>query len=985
MHEMLRLEVEIDEGKENEDEESGTTKYAQGYSIVDEFLRQCLSNISQRKYLAMSLKLVTQLATLISEAGINQDRSYSFVQVVLDEINEYKRSLRHELHATKWSRVCDEERVKLPALRDHVNEVKIRLLALRASWILDERVDTGDSSFVVEQMDAVWKLMVVDAFLLDEAALCFQWIELCMNTPARSSRLEKESPYSTRALMPLSITKYLLMTKFRALTGDCITLSTLCCFHSIFRRVNLVEGGLDIFATTAATGGADLSVLSSPTSAASADGDKEESVELLTDIPLVGLDELWQLAVAATDAAVAEEIITLLVSYHLAFSPSFRHTELPFLSKIHFLEKCMEFITTAKAHAERGTIVSDQQDERHSSENDAEVAVVNRCVDLLRYFLEACSVRDGLTEREDEEALMKKLEAEEIPDTPETETDGENEGGDRKKAFRLEHLEERLPYLEIFPSPMKDMQSDATVEDHGDRKPDSGRRQWRERFVRLGGARHLYETLLKWPEEPLIKKHIPGRLVRKLKQTVDQEEASASSSGIRPPRNQYEATLSGYLQLLSLIAGISEKLRTIILRYDPNGQPDQDLEVSRSSDDSQLMIQFILKHLLFGEREEKFFALSVEVSKKRRLTESLALYVEGESLEGENAYFCERVQRKVSATKRVCIKRLPQTLVCHLKRFEFDYSTMEKMKINDYLEFPTELDMYPYTSEALASTDKIKHNGANHQDKSIMYDLVGVVVHSGTSDTGHYYSFIKDRRETKDQRWLEFNDEVVREFDVDTMGDECFGGEEVAQTWDPINGAEANLAIRDPVSVLQEIFKSDAEFHDHIDWIPNWLANYLDANGAIREQTKVQVVAEDSEPMDEKAAAAKEAQTLFIEMENAFGVGIPLFYKDSNAREAKDEAQEDQQVLASSHASSDAVDVEDVVLEALDLEQENQGRLHEDQKSSRSRKIGHDKAGPEHDGTEGETQDWKPHRSREELAALLHIDLDMTRNTAREA
>ncbi|RLN49576.1 hypothetical protein BBJ29_008861 [Phytophthora kernoviae] len=351
-----------------------------------------------------------------------------------------------------------------------------------------------------------------------------------------------------------------------------------------------------------------------------------------------------------------------------------------------------------------------------------------------------------------------------------------------------------------------------------------------------------------------------------------------------------------------------------------------------------LVNQILTQQGNLSEREEKFFALSVEVSKKRRLTESLALYVEGESLEGENAYFCERVQRKVSATKRVCIKRLPQTLVCHLKRFEFDYSTMEKMKINDYLEFPTELDMYPYTSEALASTDKIKHNGANHQDKSIMYDLVGVVVHSGTSDTGHYYSFIKDRRETKNQRWLEFNDEVVREFDVDTMGDECFGGEEVAQTWDPINGAytpvvqslvahimrenvryesvvnafdpailkhqaaeedtdaeqsllaffrellnlfydrEANLAIRDPVSVLQEIFKSDAEFHDHIDWIPNWLVNYLDANGAIREQMKVQVVAEDSEPMDEKAAVAKEAQTLFIEMENAFGiVAVELF------------------------------------------------------------------------------------------------------------
>jgi ubiquitin carboxyl-terminal hydrolase 9/24 len=30
--------------------------------------------------------------------------------------------------------------------------------------------------------------------------------------------------------------------------------------------------------------------------------------------------------------------------------------------------------------------------------------------------------------------------------------------------------------------------------------------------------------------------------------------------------------------------------------------------------------------------------------------------------------------------------------------------------------------------------------------KQINYDLVGVVVHSGQANAGHYYSFIKDRR-----------------------------------------------------------------------------------------------------------------------------------------------------------------------------------------------------------------------------------------------
>jgi len=38
--------------------------------------------------------------------------------------------------------------------------------------------------------------------------------------------------------------------------------------------------------------------------------------------------------------------------------------------------------------------------------------------------------------------------------------------------------------------------------------------------------------------------------------------------------------------------------------------------------------------------------------------------------EGENAYFCEKYQRKIDATKRCCIKKLSDTLIVHLKRFE---------------------------------------------------------------------------------------------------------------------------------------------------------------------------------------------------------------------------------------------------------------------------------------------------------------------------
>ena len=38
---------------------------------------------------------------------------------------------------------------------------------------------------------------------------------------------------------------------------------------------------------------------------------------------------------------------------------------------------------------------------------------------------------------------------------------------------------------------------------------------------------------------------------------------------------------------------------------------------------------------------------------------------------------------QVDAVKRSCIKTLPDTLVIHLKRFEFDYETMTRWKIKD--------------------------------------------------------------------------------------------------------------------------------------------------------------------------------------------------------------------------------------------------------------------------------------------------------------
>jgi len=110
----------------------------------------------------------------------------------------------------------------------------------------------------------------------------------------------------------------------------------------------------------------------------------------------------------------------------------------------------------------------------------------------------------------------------------------------------------------------------------------------------------------------------------------------------------------------------------------------------------------------YSEREESFNSISLQVKNKKSITESLESFVEGEMLEGENAYLCEKCDKKVNTLRRQCLKKLPKTLIIVLKRFEFDYEAMTKFKVNDYCEFPFELNVEKYTQEYLQKNEKIK-------------------------------------------------------------------------------------------------------------------------------------------------------------------------------------------------------------------------------------------------------------------------------------
>src|SRR3546814_5754562 len=91
---------------------------------------------------------------------------------------------------------------------------------------------------------------------------------------------------------------------------------------------------------------------------------------------------------------------------------------------------------------------------------------------------------------------------------------------------------------------------------------------------------------------------------------------------------------------------------------------------------------------------------------KETVEESLASYVEGELMDGDNKIMCDTCSQKRTTIRRTVVETLPNLLILHLKRFDLDFQTFEVVKLNNKPEFPMELDMKPYTKEGIDAADR---------------------------------------------------------------------------------------------------------------------------------------------------------------------------------------------------------------------------------------------------------------------------------------
>lgn len=260
---------------------------------------------------------------------------------------------------------------------------------------------------------------------------------------------------------------------------------------------------------------------------------------------------------------------------------------------------------------------------------------------------------------------------------------------------------------------------------------------------------------------------------------------------------------------------------------------------------------------------EPFVDLQMIVKNKASLLDSLQEFVQGEPMEGTNKYKClscvpnDGGGRLVNAMRRACPEKVPDNLTFCLKRFSFESMYGSESKVNDRFEFPQTIDMSRW-------------HRAHLDDPTISIDrdpfeLVGVIVHQGSLQLGHYWSYtlLRNTGLPNSRTWVKLEDRIVSpcQGGIEEVQQECFGGlhnngqERADNAYVLFYQRKACLEeqislpgpVQDPVTLsllppkvaipheLQELIDStnrwrnrvanlfDDDFHEHILWL---LSNY---------------------------------------------------------------------------------------------------------------------------------------------------------------
>ena len=176
--------------------------------------------------------------------------------------------------------------------------------------------------------------------------------------------------------------------------------------------------------------------------------------------------------------------------------------------------------------------------------------------------------------------------------------------------------------------------------------------------------------------------------------------------------------------------------------------------------EGKLSTSITCKHVPYSStKEESFNDIQLVVKDCKSINDSFDNFTSNEELHGNNQYQTD-IYGKQDAIKRTVFAYLPKVLLIQLKRFEYNVEHNQMDKVYSSFTFEQQLNMLKYIDSSLYKGNTI-------------YTCRGVIVHSGSSENGHYYTFIKD----KNEEWFKFNDSIVEYAYEYEVYDNNYGGE----------------------------------------------------------------------------------------------------------------------------------------------------------------------------------------------------------------
>lgn len=147
------------------------------------------------------------------------------------------------------------------------------------------------------------------------------------------------------------------------------------------------------------------------------------------------------------------------------------------------------------------------------------------------------------------------------------------------------------------------------------------------------------------------------------------------------------------------------------------------------------------KHLSRCSEPFSLISLCLPLKKEITIFECLDNHCANEVMNGENAWYNDKTQKKEGVTKRIMFWSLPNVLIIDLKRYNNDNRKLQMM-VNTPL---TDVDFSKYV--------------VGYDPQQYVYDLYGVTNHSGNVYGGHYTAAIKNAN----GKWYNYNDTSINE------------------------------------------------------------------------------------------------------------------------------------------------------------------------------------------------------------------------------